>query len=243
MAKKIFLTVVLTSIAMMVGTDISHAAPEKTVEPLPTSAIEREIASFSPELPEDTLGNVEDGEEIFNEIKYSENPWLDIERLSDRDAYSLLAYVNTLPTPQGKVRYPGEGSDFFMALNEKIACVRQVGALNCSKANALAQKAQRDADYRFPGRMHNGGPGDAFRHCWWSASMTTDISESVAKIVGDNHEKYVSKDSYSPEDREMDLFNNAQGRWAAVASNFKWQEAVELCDSWTNNGILRVNNP
>lgn len=71
--------------------------------------------------------------------------------------------------------------------------------------------------------------------------MTTDLSEREAKIVGDNHEKYGVGNS--KDDKDMDLFNNAQGRWAAVASNYRWEIAVELCDQWARNGILRVNNP
>lgn len=71
--------------------------------------------------------------------------------------------------------------------------------------------------------------------------MTTDLSEREAKIVGDIHEKYGVGNT--EDDKRMDLFNNAQGRWAAVASGYRWETAVELCDSWARTGILMINNP
>lgn len=69
-----------------------------------------------------------------------------------------------------------------------------------------ADKALAAARGRFPGQ-HNG-PGDAFRHCYWSALLTRDIGADNARAFTTAHEGF----SDNPADeREMDLHNNGVG--------------------------------
>lgn len=64
--------------------------------------------------------------------------------------------------------------------------------------------------------------GDAFRHAYWMGLITLALGESVAKTVGDNHEKSdPRKDPLGPlhwrNARSMDLHNNAIGRSVATS--------------------------
>lgn len=191
-------------------------------------------------------GDAKEGMVILRQLQSAQDPWLEVESLSDSEGRDLIAALEQNPTetidPRDKVSLQSDSFyQFWASSAEKTACYLQFRATICNQAADLAAKAQRDAERNFSGQMHNGGPGDAFRHCWWSASMTTDISENVAAVIGTNHETYGTGNS--PADTQMDLYNNAQGRWAAVASGYNWQGAVALCQQWARNGVLRVNVP
>lgn len=199
---------------------------------------------FPPTLGKAAGGNSDEGLLVLETVRASDTPWEAVESLDEQAANDLIAALEQNPRlsidPKEEIQVRGYFTpQFWASIAEKTACVVSVGVSNCNKAANLAQKAQRDAEFRFPGRMHNGGPGDAFRHCWWSASMTTDINERVATIIGTNHERFGTGNSAA--DKDMDLYNNAQGRWAAVSSGMNWRVAVEHCDAWADNGILRVN--
>lgn len=88
---------------------------------------------------------------------------------------------------------------------------------------------------RFPGSV-DGDRGNAFRHAFWSASMTRWMGPDMAKAFTDAHEKLANDDgslktdeelaamSWSGftglEHREMDLANNAAGRECVKPGEF-----------------------
>ncbi|MFJ8478389.1 DUF6973 domain-containing protein [Kitasatospora sp. NPDC094011] len=89
-------------------------------------------------------------------------------------------------------------------------CVLQPSHINiCDNASDHADAAADAAKRNFPRESLHNGQGDAFRHCYWNARMTIDMGVNTAKGFGDRHEE-----GGGPEDeKRMDLYNNAQGRW------------------------------
>jgi RHS repeat-associated protein len=62
------------------------------------------------------------------------------------------------------------------------------------RAHGFASEALRAAQewarqHNCPGGSVHNGAADAFRHCFWSCTMTRYLGESVAETVGDEHEK------------------------------------------------------
>lgn len=54
---------------------------------------------------------------------------------------------------------------------------------------------------------------DAFRHAYMQAYLTIRFGDSLAKFLGDDHEKYGNKKhNQSKEEEKMDLHNNGVGR-------------------------------
>jgi hypothetical protein len=70
-----------------------------------------------------------------------------------------------------------------------------------------AEKALAEAQKRFSTGLHNG-PGDAFRHCYWSAMLARDIGADNAKTFTDAHEDWSDN---PPDEKAMDLANNKVG--------------------------------
>jgi hypothetical protein len=62
---------------------------------------------------------------------------------------------------------------------------------------------------------HNG-PGDAFRHAFWSAMVARTYGQSLALEYTSAHENY---EGNPPEERAMDLHNNAAG--AAIGGRLR----------------------
>ena len=100
-----------------------------------------------------------------------------------------------------------------------------------------ANKALAEAARRFPSGLHNG-PGDAFRHCFWSALLTRDVGSANAKAYTDAHESYAAN---PPKEKAMDLHNNAAGIRIGLA-NLRAAD-VKLateCSSALRSGRLRT---
>src|SRR5437762_945445 len=57
--------------------------------------------------------------------------------------------------------------------------------VNCGKARLDAGTASDAALANFSELSQHNGRGDAFRHCYWSALMTVDMSSDDAKTFGD----------------------------------------------------------
>lgn len=78
----------------------------------------------------------------------------------------------------------------------------------CNNARIKSDAALARATALYPSSLHNG-KGDAFRHCYWSATMTIQMGSATAKGFGDRHED----DPGNPlVEKEMDLANNSTGR-------------------------------
>jgi len=73
----------------------------------------------------------------------------------------------------------------------------------------LAQIAANEAYSRSPEILMEDGPGDAFRHAYWTALMTRSLGAELAKQFSDAHE--LGATGNSPEQRKMDLDNNKVG--------------------------------
>ena len=78
-------------------------------------------------------------------------------------------------------------------------------------------KAESEAGKRYPIWSLEDGPGDAFRHAYWSALMARELGSSLAKYVGDQHENL--QGGNDPKKQAMDLHNNDLGR--RIASEHK----------------------
>lgn len=76
------------------------------------------------------------------------------------------------------------------------------------------------------------GNGDAFRHGYWNALMTNNIGSSMAKGFADAHEYYSSG-----VDKEMDLYNNAQGR--SVGASYNHSTSATVLKNRISAGQLR----
>lgn len=129
---------------------------------------------------------------------------------------------------------PPEGipSDLYDRLNaeEKRLCWENVSqCYNAIKAAEFAQEWAADIE---PNGPHNG-PQDALRHATWSAKMTLEMGQAVAKKWGDAHEW----DSVSPQETAMDLFNNEKGRIIGSYSGYL-HRMLELLIQALRDGTL-----
>jgi hypothetical protein len=119
----------------------------------------------------------------------------------------------------------------FLALNPFM-----IGTIRSDAEIALAE-----ARRRFPGPGLHNGPGDAFRHCYWSALLTRDIGMNNTIWYTNAHEE---RSDNPPEEKEMDLFNNMRGIEIGIgmrrASN---REIADRCEAAFRHGRLRVMNP
>jgi hypothetical protein len=104
-----------------------------------------------------------------------------------------------------------------------------------------AEKALGEAHRRFPpGTLHNG-PGDAFRHCYWSALLTRDIGFNNAKAITDAHEEFPHNPAA---EKQMDLHNNLQGMSIGIGhKRSSDREIADLCEAALRAGKLKVLTP
>lgn len=79
----------------------------------------------------------------------------------------------------------------------------------CFIAFSESRSALSLAQRYFSGRRLHNGPGDAFRHCYWSAAMAIRISHSKAREFGDMHETTPGQPTI---EKTMDQRNNGIGR-------------------------------
>lgn len=89
--------------------------------------------------------------------------------------------------------------------------------------------AQQIADQTGWG-IHNGG-ADAWRHCYWSARMTTEFGPGTAEAFGTRHENAEDGEEPSAE-RDMDLHNNEVGREIGLSDpNNTWGKCLDAVNS------------
>lgn len=98
-------------------------------------------------------------------------------------------------------------SDVFQRLtaSEKIHLAMFPEQLAVIKRSS--QRALLESELRFPGSRRNT-PGDAFRHCFWSALLARDIGYASALRYTNAHEAFPRN---PPDEKAMDLHNNAVG--------------------------------
>jgi RHS repeat-associated protein len=83
---------------------------------------------------------------------------------------------------------------------------------------------------------HNN-EGDAFRHSYWSFTVTREFGAAEAKAFGDAHEISVRN---KPEERLMDLYNNQVGRELAIHTDTSIRPIDAIRDAIAA-GCLRVS--
>jgi hypothetical protein len=104
-----------------------------------------------------------------------------------------------------------------------------------------AEKALSEASARFSAASLHNGPGDAFRHCYWSALLTRDIGFQNAKAITDAHEEFPHNPA---NEKEMDLHNNMQGMFIGIGHKRSTdREIADLCEAALRAGRLKVLNP
>lgn len=86
---------------------------------------------------------------------------------------------------------------------------------------AAAEKASKASEALYPEKEQWKGKGDAFRHMAWQALLQKQ-HPTLAKVVGYYHELPIGRTlggaalEQTPEERQMDLANNALGRDIAM---------------------------
>ena len=102
-------------------------------------------------------------------------------------------------------------------------------------------KAFNETRSKFGNNGHNDD-SDAFRHCFWSATLARDLGYFWAKLFTDAHE---TKPSQPPAEKEMDLHNNAVGLKIGFYyfSRDTDQVLSSKCFKALKNGELKVISP
>ncbi len=116
-----------------------------------------------------------------------------------------------------------------------------MGLIKAALVKMSKDTAFNEAVRRFGYQGHND-KCDAFRHCFWSAVLARDIGSFWAKLFTDAHE---TKEGQPPEEKEMDLHNNAVGLkigfyYFIPDSN---DTLSEKCFQALQNGELKVIKP
>jgi len=158
--------------------------------------------------------------------------WLNRDPIEEKGGINLCAFVWNDPVR----RVDRLGLDAGTVA--KINCVCECGPFKCRKAAQLADEALKEAQKRFPSGLHNG-PGDAFRHCYWSCQMARAIGQHCAEYIAWDHENEGDRNGQPPEERKMDESNNASGRGFASQSG----DCGDLCKKALDDGKLSVLKP
>jgi len=110
-----------------------------------------------------------------------------------------------------------------------------------SRIRDACVKAIEERRKRFPVHIVNGR-SDAFQHCYWAALLTRDVGMNQAKGFTDAHEKWPGN---PPEDKAMDLYNNARGIAIGVMHGPRAtdQELADACERALRQGRLKVLKP
>jgi len=97
---------------------------------------------------------------------------------------------------------------------EMVTQILTVGPIDAYIAKGLSDEAFDVSESGIVGIVNkesmNGGPIDAFRHCYWSCRMAQEIGKNQAYLVGVIHEDCADQ-TPSNEREMMDLFNNCIG--------------------------------
>ncbi len=84
-----------------------------------------------------------------------------------------------------------------------------MGAINSGAVADMALNARQTAISLFP---NDPGARDAFRHVYWSYSLTSVFGPQLAEAFTDAHEVTGNNNAQPIEELYMDLFNNTTGR-------------------------------
>jgi len=165
--------------------------------------------------------------------------WINRDPIGERGGLNLYCFVGNAPTgkidPRGRYGKKG-GPDSQEVKDDVCAC----GLKNAYRGFQLAKMAQGEAADRYPTTPWNGGPQDAFRHCYWNCLMSRELGYECANAIGRNHEADGDRQvTNGPGDHEMDDYNNFVGATLGEGEG----DCGNLCEMAVENGTLQVNNP
>ena len=119
-----------------------------------------------------------------------------------------------------------------------VGNVFTLGRASGFRDEALAAAHEWARQHQLPaGSIHNGAE-DAFRHCFWSCTMTRYLGEAVAETIADEHEKQNNRDGQPRDEELMDRANNLLGRTAALNCPKDSKNCWDLCTELYNHGRL-----
>jgi RHS repeat-associated protein len=122
---------------------------------------------------------------------------------------------------------------------KNVGNVYDVVKVNAMKNEALRAARDWGIQHQLPGGSVHNGAIDAFRHCFWSCTMTRYIGEEVAEAVGDEHEKSGNRRDHQPlGEEQMDRANNLVGRSAALSCPKNGKNCWDLCTDLYNQRRL-----
>ncbi|MCX4531652.1 DNRLRE domain-containing protein [Streptomyces sp. NBC_01669] len=151
--------------------------------------------------------------------------------------------ISLAPAAGQTVHYPvlldPSAAGYGMTPSEKRYCL--LNPYDCSKARDQAEVAVHYAKEYYADKTLFQGTGDAFRHCYWNATMEIFIDHETAYEVATRHES-----ESRGNDKEMDLRNNKIGR--AIGRNYKSNNSKATaasksrgaCKSYVSKGKLWI---
>lgn len=95
------------------------------------------------------------------------------------------------------------------------------------------------ADARYTVDVLHNGNGDAFRHAYWNALMVKHIDYNWAYDWATAHEEGAPNNP--PLEKEMDLYNNREGRLRVNTSRTDNQILSDMMSAVDNGGMKRFN--
>ena len=88
-----------------------------------------------------------------------------------------------------------------------------------------------------PGVREPDVAGDTFRHCYWSALMTSHLGRAAAEEFGNRHEARTGLNSKGMARKEMDLQNNKIGRAIGEQATSIKDARIQCHDAARNNEL------
>lgn len=155
--------------------------------------------------------------------------------------FALPADAAPSPAPKPRLNQHGElvntGNPFDMNDLEWAHCRKPGNWIDCVKVKKHKDTSLQATEKYYDRITWLNGRGDAFRHCYWIGRIAVDIGQEKAKLFGDMHEDGASWNP--PLEKEMDLRNNAAGRWGASHSK-NYEDVLYLCKHAADSGHLWV---
>lgn len=273
---------VLLSISLAHATDVE-------VTPVPESEINYNLDDAKIDLSDIDAEDIANVQDEIKAMEEAENPYIYLEGLSDLEQRSIIAAME-----QGQeinIKDPDEvwgfepeqddGGDGYdgekwhrltMAGLEMSRCVAALKSYStCQWAADKAKEIEAHLNQKYG--EHNptlvDGKGDAYRHCYWNASMYIALGPEATEYIATSHElmnlmearieakekerkqgKQAAKEHYDKKkaSSQMDYFNNAQGRVIGAAFAEKKGEddkereegARRMCERWSETGVLKT---
>lgn len=163
------------------------------------------------------------------------NNFYEIENIANKESITVLSTVKNEEDIQ---LMSDDGIYDKLTFEEKLLAAQDpVRALKAYYASLEAESKAKELYVE--GQLYLGN-GDAFRHAYWNALMVKRCGIEFAQQMATAHE------SDTPEglDKQMDLRNNAYGRWDGEKHiNLSDEElAIKIRDLVTDGQYLRIVN-